>query len=273
MTAEDRGVGRLPTFLIVGGMRCGTTSLNGYLRQHPQVAMGTPKEIHYFDREFARGLDWYRSHFTDDPAPTAVGEATPNYLFDAAAPGRIAATLPEAQLVVLLRNPVDRSYSHYWHDHSRGKVDVSFAEAVAGELTGTGPYRYVSRSRYQEQMERLYDAVDRDRVLVETFEDMTADPGAVFASVCRHIGVDDTVRPGNLGSSINAYTEFRSVRVRELTKRLPKGVRRVVGRLNRRPGTAYPPMDDTTRSALVAELTAANAGLDELVGRPLPAWS
>jgi Sulfotransferase domain len=273
VTAEGRGPGRLPTFLIVGAMRCGTSSLNGYLRQHPQVAMGTPKEIHFFDREFERGLDWYRMHFTSDPGVVAVGEATPNYLFDAAAPSRIATTLPDARLVILLRNPVERSYSHYWHDRSRDKVEVPFADAVAAEMAGTGPHRYVDQSRYRGQIERLYASVDRDRVLVETFEDLTAQPGTVFASVCRHIGVDDTFRPEILGDSINAYTEFRSVQVRQLSKRLPRGVRRVVGRLNQRPATGYPPMDEATRRLLAAEFAESNAGLDELVGRPLPAWA
>jgi hypothetical protein len=273
MTAEGRRPGRLPTFLIVGAMRCGTTSLNGYLRQHPQVAMGTPKEIHFFDREFDRGLDWYRSHFTTDPTVVAVGEATPNYLFDLVAPSRIAATLPDALLVILLRNPVHRSYSHYWHDRSRDKVDVTFSEAVAAELAGSDRYRYVDRSRYRGQIERLYSSVDRARVLVETFEDLTTDPGAVFASVCRFIGVDDGVRPESLGDSINAYTEFRSVRVRRLSKGMPRGVRRLVGRLNQRPAAGYPPMDEETRRVLAAEFAASNAGLDELVGRPLPAWA
>ncbi|MET0831966.1 MAG: sulfotransferase [Acidimicrobiia bacterium] len=273
MTDEIRGLGRLPTFLIVGAMRCGTTSLNGYLRQHPQVAMGTPKEIHFFDREFDRGLDWYRSHFTTDPTVVAVGEATPNYLFDLVAPSRIAATLPDAHLVILLRNPVDRSYSHYWHDRSRDKVDVTFPEAVSAELEGSDRYRYVDRSRYRGQVERLYASVDRARVLVETFEDLTADPGTVFASVCRFIGVDDGVRPESLGDTINAYTEFRSVRVRQLSKGMPKGMGRLVGRLNQRQAAGYPPMDEETRRMLAAEFAESNAGLDDLVGRQLPVWA
>jgi hypothetical protein len=95
----------------------------------------------------------------------------------------------------------------------------------------------------------------------------------VFASVCRHIGVDDDFRPDSLGDSINAYTEFRSVRVRRLSKGMPKGMRRLVGRLNQRPAAGYPPMDEETRRLLAAEFAAANAGLDELVGRPLPAWA
>ena len=176
-------------------------------------------------------------------------------------------------MVILLRNPVNRSYSHYWHDHSRAKVDIPFAEAVAAELAGEGEHRYVARSRYREQIERLYAVVDRDRVLVETFEDLTADPATVFSSVCGFIGVDDTVRPGNLGNTINAYTEFRSVRVRDLSKRLPKPARRLVGRLNRRPDTGYPEMDAATRATLGEEFARANAGLEDLVRRPLPVWS
>ena len=270
MTADDRQ-GRLPTFVIVGAMRCGTTSLNGYLRQHPQVAMSSTKEIHFFDREFERGLVWYRDHFTTDPAPRAVGEATPHYLFDEAAPARIAATLPGAGLIILLRNPIDRAYSHYWHDRSRAKIAIPFSAAVDAELSGQG-HTYVARSRYREQIERLFGVVDRDKVLVETFEDLTARPAETFASVCRFIGVDDGFRPDILGETINAYTEFRSPRVRELSKRLPRLLRRAVGRLNQRTMHGYPPMDPETRRRLAGVFTGANAGLDELVGRSLPAW-
>ncbi|MDQ3781459.1 MAG: sulfotransferase, partial [Actinomycetota bacterium] len=103
MIAKSQG--RLPTFLIAGAMRCGTTSLNGYLRQHPQVAMSATKEVHFFDHQFHRGLDWYRSQFTTDPASRAVGVACPNFLFHAEAPQRMVESLPDARLVIVVRNP------------------------------------------------------------------------------------------------------------------------------------------------------------------------
>lgn len=270
MIAKSQG--RLPTFLIAGAMRCGTTSLNGYLRQHPQIAMSATKEVHFFDHQFHRGLDWYRSQFTTDPAPPAVGEASPNYLFHTEAPARIADTLPDARLVIVLRNPIDRAYSHYWLDRSLGKVTVPFTAAIDTELAGER-FTYIARGRYRQQMERLFTLVDRRQVLVETFEEMIADPGSVFASVCRFIGVDDTVRPQILGESINAYTRYRSVRVRNLSKRLPRTARRAVGRLNQRPPARYEAMDPGTRQRLESVFAEANDGIDDLLGRSLPAWN
>src|SRR5947209_14940507 len=133
----------LPDFLIIGTQRGGTTSLYHYLQTHPCIAPATIKEVHFFDRRFHKGLAWYRGHF-----PTWIekyyaqrfrcrtfltGEASPSYLFHPHAPGRIAKVLPHVKLIVLLRNPVDRAYSQYYHvvEHSYGTL--SFEEAVRDE--------------------------------------------------------------------------------------------------------------------------------------------
>src|SRR5437764_5111475 len=115
----------LPDFLIIGTQRGGTTSLYHYLKTHPCVQLANTKDTHFFDKKFNKGLSWYRGHFPTRlgkyytqrvrQQPFVTGEASPSYLFHPHAPGRVAQLLPSARLIVLLRNPVDRAYSQYFH--------------------------------------------------------------------------------------------------------------------------------------------------------------
>ena len=114
-------------------MRSGTSSLNSYLRDHPEVAVSRPKEVHYFDVNFDLGPEWYLAHFEGSEHATAVGEATPDYLYDLEAPGRIAAVVPGVRILLLLRDPAERAYSHYWHNVAVGKESLGFEEALAAE--------------------------------------------------------------------------------------------------------------------------------------------
>ncbi|MEX2132610.1 MAG: sulfotransferase domain-containing protein, partial [Acidimicrobiia bacterium] len=122
---------QLPTFLIAGAMRCGTTSLNAYLREHDEITVGQPKEVHFFDQNYERGIDWYLQHFPGSDTAKAIGEATPAYLYFPEVAERIATTLPDVKILLLLRDPVDRAHSHYWHNRSVGREKLEFAEAIA----------------------------------------------------------------------------------------------------------------------------------------------
>src|SRR5690348_836405 len=133
----------LPDFLVIGAQRGGTTSLYQYLQVHPFIEPATTKEVHFFDRRFHKGLAWYRGHF-----PTALekyraehlrggmfltGEATPSYLFLPYIPKRVVRVLPHARFIVLLRNPVERAYSHYRHAVELGHEHLAFEEAIKNQ--------------------------------------------------------------------------------------------------------------------------------------------
>ncbi len=265
---------RLPTYIIAGGMRCGTTALNSYLREHPEVTVSSSKEVHFFDEKWDLGLDWYRDQFPGSDGAIAVGEATPNYMFRPFALDRMRDTLPDVKLIVMLRNPADRAYSHYWHDRTRGKVTEEFAAMAARELAGEdiGPAAYLDRGRYRRQIVDILERFPRSALHVAAFEDMRSDPDTVFAGVCQFVGVDPTFRPEHLGAAVNAYTEFRSLRVRDWARKLPKRLENLVARVNRVEAASYPPMDQAVREKINAEFAAANAGLDELLGQELPDW-
>jgi len=272
--ANAAGLGG-PTFIIAGSMRCGTSALNSYLREHPDVVVATTKEVHYFDEKFHLGFEWYSRQFPGADRAVAVGEATPNYVFSAEAMGRIAKVLPSVRLIIMLRNPIDRAYSHYWHDRTRGKIDVPFAAVIERECAGAETETaYIDRGRYLDQLDRVFRLFPRNAVLVSTFEELAQDPESVYATMCRFIGVSDEYQPAMLGTRVNAYTEFRSLTVRKLGKRLPGRARQVVGRLNQKQAhVEYPPMAPETRVRLSQVFADANRGLPELVGMQFPEWT
>lgn len=209
----------LPDFLIIGAQKSGTSSLYRYLAQHPQVRESVLKEVHYFDGGLEDGVDtyalgesWYRAHFplARAMAPGLVTfEASPLYLLHPLAAGRIAALLPRAKLVAILRDPTDRALSHYFHnvrdnDRRRFKEDLDVRAAMEAEEARLAPvlaagdykseafraYSYKARGRYLEQLERYFAHFPRERVLVLTAEALFADPAAVMARLCGFLGLD-----------------------------------------------------------------------------------
>jgi hypothetical protein len=133
----DLEVGSLPDFVIIGAQKCGTTAFYHLLTKHPNVERAGVREVHYFDNHFGKGIEWYRGCFPQpgwkDGRRSITGEKTPSYLFHPQAAERMAQVVPQARLIALLRNPVDRAYSHYHHEKRRGRETRSFEEAVREE--------------------------------------------------------------------------------------------------------------------------------------------
>jgi hypothetical protein len=197
----------LPDFLILGAQKAGTTALYAYLRWHPQITGPSFKEVSFFDRHYARGERWYRAHL---PVRSngIVGEASPSYLFHPLAPERVAQMLPRPRLIALLRNPVDRAFSHYQHEVALGREELSFEDALAcedermrGELDRmlrdpgyfSDPwwnYTYAARGRYAEQLERWLAAFPREQLLVLFTEELAADTAGTYARVLDFLGVE-----------------------------------------------------------------------------------
>jgi hypothetical protein len=204
----------LPDFLVVGAQRAGTTSLYQYLVAHPQVGAPYRKEVHFFDLHFARGVGWYRAHFPLRARRAAFarsgkrflcGEASPYYLYHPAVAERVARTLPDARLLAILRNPVDRAFSHYHHERERGRETLSFEEALereperlAGETERVAAggsseahrvFSYLARGRYAEQLQPWLARFPRDRLLVLGSEAFYADPRGAMARVFAFLGL------------------------------------------------------------------------------------
>ena len=193
-----------PRFIIIGAQRCGTTSLYSYLAEHPQIIGAAQKELHFFDIHFARGVDWYWRQFPPGvrlPSTTITGEASPYYLFHPLAAQRMATVLPAVKLLVLLRNPVDRAFSHYRHEVRRGKETLSFEAALAAEenrlrgeaekIRGDTSYRstahqwhsYRSRGCYMDQLADWLPFFPGERFLILISEQFYHDPSSTLQKV------------------------------------------------------------------------------------------
>jgi hypothetical protein len=175
--ASESRTGALPDFLIIGAKKCGTSFLYDLLSRHPYVQPAAKKELHYFDvLHVEEGIDWYRRCF---PAPswkdgrrTITGEATP-YLDNSGVPERVAKALPQARLIALLRDPVERAYSDHQQVRRKGREPLSFEEATEAEKTQTKAYPgYLSRGVYIDQLLCWSMFFGEDQMLVLKSEDL-----------------------------------------------------------------------------------------------------
>lgn len=241
----------LPGFVIIGVMKGGTSALFYYLRDHPQVRLAAHKEPHYFDRHFDRGIEWYKSYFPSRKPGLISGEASPYYIFYPLAPERLHATLPDARLIVLVRNPVSRAYSHYNHKVREGVETLSFEEAIereperlAGEIEkmrsnpghfglNHAHYSYLSRSLYADQLELWRQYFSPEQMLILSSEEFFAHPDTAFAQTLDFLGLPQ-------------------VRLYE-SPQMNKG--------------SYSPMNPATRQRLIDYFRPHNQRLYEMVGR------
>ncbi len=197
---ETANLRQLPDFVIIGTQRGGTTSLYRYLSHHADVGTALRKEVHFFDLNYDRGVDWYRAHFPEQGQYRVVGEASPYYVAHPDVPARLHRLLPNALLILLLRNPIDRALSHHQLMVRRGLEPLSFEEAVEREperLRHSGGaespswrnYSYLARSVYAPQIERWLGLFPASQLLVIKSEDFYQDPGSIVVDVQTRLGL------------------------------------------------------------------------------------
>ena len=211
---------RPPDFVIFGTERGGTTSLYNYLlTENSRVMSALRKEIHFFDQNYNKGWTWYLSHFPVRKDDILSGEASPHYYFFPEAAQRVAQALPDAKLIILLRNPIDRAYSHYQHEVSMGYEKLSFKDAVGREFTiqngvwkpnnlrADGAFKYVhfsylSKGLYVKHLAAWLEAIPRERFLILKSECLFNDPGKAFSETLHFLGL-----PPASGSTFRKYNE------------------------------------------------------------------
>ena len=226
---RDRGIGtgvRLPDFLGIGTQKGGTTYLHGLLQQHPQVFLAHPKELHYFSLHHQRGLDWYGRHFEAAAPDQRCGEVTPYYLFHPLAAERIAAALPDVKLIVLLRDPVERALSQYFHSKRLGLEPLELEAAFAAEAHRLADadadlkrgeshrshqqHSYLSRSRYEQQLPCFEALFPSEQLQVLCSEDFFERPQQLWERVLAFLGLDEFPLPA-LGTRYAGLGEAASV--------------------------------------------------------------
>lgn len=177
---------RMPDFVIPGFTRCGTTWLYEVLRLHPSICLPLRKEINFFNRAYERGQDWYAAYFADCPNDRVTGDISPVYAEDPAVPSRIHETLPDARLVLLVRDHVARIRSIYWHLVRDGRANDDLTAFLDGSSAGSA---FMERQRYAPVLERYLGLFPRERVLILVYEELRADPRAAVASILEFLGV------------------------------------------------------------------------------------
>jgi len=194
---------RLPNFLVIGAMKAGTTSLHHYLAQHPDVFMLPQKETNFFAQESAlclrdrtvTGKEEYAELFSGATSERVVGETSPAYLCVPDAPRRIAAMIPHAKLIAVLRNPIERAFSHFVMRRRQGKeTRTSFDEVIA--VDDLDPMRsYKSRGFYGQHLSRYFEHFPREQIKVFLYEDLERDPMTIVQQILRFLDVDPQFVP------------------------------------------------------------------------------
>jgi hypothetical protein len=301
----------LPDFFVVGVPKGGTTALHGLLAQHPGIYLSPVKEPKFYlcdgrppprssqrgpgDAHSAQEWMWRRSDYEAlfDAAPPGVprGESTPFYLYDRSAHARMAADVPHAKIVAVLRDPVDRAYSNWNHLRSDGLETIPhFLDALAAEddrvERGWAPFWHYRRlGRYAEQLRSLYDHFPREQVLLLRYRDLVDEPAATmdrvddFLGVARHSArmaqaenvhpfVADSVRVRRLGRLVRTGAALGS----HLPPHLWRGVeRRLLNSLHRK-GIRRPRLSPESRAAALEGLVDDIRDLELLTGDSFADW-
>lgn len=284
-----------PHLFLVGAEKCGTTSLHSYLDQHPEICMAAEKEPHYFTWTLARvrageqdpdeARDAYLALWSGCGDVAVRGEASTSYLWAADAAERIHATVPRARILVLLRDPVERAYSHYLMVVNAGNEDRPFRQAIEETLATDpdprdGP-RYLHSGRYTDQIARYLDRFGRDRVHVALLSDLSDRPTEVLAGIARFLGVDpapmrtvepEVHHPYRAPHNRLVHRIRTSDAVRSLARRvLPADVREWLGSEVLLTDADKPPMDPAARRRLEEIFRPEIERLEALLDRDLSA--
>ncbi len=215
--------GRLD-FILAGAQKCGSTALHYFLERHPQIALPDKQELHFFDEDenFSGPVDYRKlhRHFKPKKNATIAGENTPVYIYWKPALERIRDYHREIKLILLLRNPMRRAFSHWNMQRERGFETLDFLNAVREEperLRQELPrqsrrFSYIDRGFYSEQLERLFRLFPREQVQVIKFEEFRANQPATMEAVFRFLGVEPLPRLRNKERNLIRYA-------REMTKR------------------------------------------------------
>jgi hypothetical protein len=271
----------LPNLIIIGAMKCGTSSMHNYLDAHPEVSMSRQKELNFFsfDRHWRRGEDWYSRHFSS--AASIRGESSPSYSkFPKVphVPGRMKAVIPSARFIYLVRDPVARIVSHYMHRRDGGREKRSLNEALS-EFEGN---QYIDCSCYHMQLEQYLDHFSQSQILVVSAEEMKENRHETLREVFRFLDVDESVRSPRHEAIYHASKHHGLVRRTVERSRLGRKIRPYVPRSivywaatygPKEREVAPPSLDRGLREALCDYLREDVEQLRSQVGRDFAQWS
>ena len=211
-------------FIGVGAPKCGTTWIYKCLDEHPEICMGRPKEIHFFNKDhgfeskqqewqYPKGMDTYWAHFSHCAASSMKGEFSAKYLYDKEAPVLIKKHFPEVKIIVCMRDPADRTFSHYHHVRSReDDFDYTLEQAIERypELLG--------KSKYHGQLTHYLKLFPKEQFLFLVYEDSKKEPLEYIQGIFTFLGVDDTFVPNSVNTKFNTAEQRYSEKHKKIRK-------------------------------------------------------
>ena len=288
------GTGRLPDFLIIGGSKCGTTTLWQYLHRHPSIFLAEPKEPEFFSKDdrYSQGIAWYKALFAQARPEQICGEASTTYSrwpHFGDVPDRIASVAPDVKLVYMMRHPVERAYAQYRHRMRLNVPRMTFEEALEADRV------FIDASLYLMQIEKFLERFPRESLLPVLLDDLSQTPSQTLSCILKHLGAEDidlaAAGPIASNQASEASADYVRQRMGRLTTLVP-GLQMVKGFIPqrikdaaKRALTASPwgrqvakgyqpsPLLPETRKRLVDLFEEPNRRLGEFLGRDLTHWS
>ena len=269
---------RTPRFIIIGAVKGATTWSARSLARHPGVYIPGP-EPHYFSSDYEKGPDWYLDLFAEAPDGAFIGEKSADYLAHPEAAARMAGLVPDARLIVQLRNPIERAYSDYCMLYRRGTVREKPSAYFSPARSGAESERFLTGGLYADHLRRFYDRFAGEQILVLLFEEILASPTPAFNRILSHIGL-----PADATGVLSERQNDSAAPLLPLgLRRALKPLKAVVKPLRGNPAfeavrgvfareVAYPPLDDEARRYLEDYYRADILALEKLIGRDLESW-
>lgn len=281
----------LPTFIIAGATKAGTTSLYEYLKPHPEICMALIKEPCFFTRKrhassYNNGLTWYENLFSHCGTAKERGEASTVYMIRDDSAALIYKALPDIKLIFMLRDPVDRMYSQFWSDKKLKGIKLdNFEKLVAKNHPFIQEFLY--NSRYEIHLKRFLSIFPMDQIFVYLFDDMILNPQKFLQTVYKNLDVNPNFFPPNIHKIYNPTQTFKlsflqnwlwrfgwvilnqNLSPKQLS--ILKKIRGLVFNLNTQP-IQKPPLSFETRQMLVQEFEGTISFVEEFLDRPIPDW-
>jgi hypothetical protein len=306
---QVNGMGK-PNFFILGAMKCATTSLYTYLNQHPDVYFSDPKEPIFFEFEYVKGLEYYwERYFTGWNGQTAVGEARHRNLYLPFIPERIKQSIPDPKFIVIVRNPVKRAYSHWFHNYRIGLETLQFEDAIwedmkriekgitfdgeegahlwANDLVvergkkgirTTKEFRtYLDSGYYSDQIRRYMKLFSRQNIRIVFSEDLAQNPQHVVSELWSFLGVDPTSKlthteRKNVAESLTSVKLKRYGRRLKVFKFLPLRVKKIGHNWIEQLNNHPQSLSPSAENYLASHYYSHNRDLAKLTGRDLAVW-
>jgi hypothetical protein len=288
----------MPNFLIIGAMKSGTTALYYYLEQHPELYMSPVKEPNFFSSQeqenaadAVTNIGTYQDLFRGGSGKKALGEASHSYLYEPRAAAEIKRYVPEAKLIAILRNPIDRAYSHFLHMVRSGTEPLDdFAQALREEEVRIHKERtfqdYIGRGLYYNQLKRYFGTFPQEQVRVYLYEDLSGAPISTVQDAFRFLKVDDSFVPDvSLRRNVSGQPKYKTLdgllrrqsRIKHAAKiYLPARMRwrlsKTFDDLKTRNLAEPPPVQSKVRRHLIGVYREDILKVQELIHRDLSGW-